>query len=203
MVRAKTVCYGRVEQIADGRPVVCVGTGASLTAEDVAVCRDRACVLAVKDAVRLATWADVLYSGEIRWWRQYGPALTFAGARYTLEPEAEDWATVLRNTGPLGLEPSPDGLRTGSHSGYQAINLAVHLGASRIVLLGYDMQATNGQDHFFGAHPYEKRVRPYQWVSLFAELVAPLKSLGIPIVNASRVTAISCFPRQDLAEALS
>lgn len=197
----------RVSRLWPCSTVVCVATGPSLTAEDIEYCRGRARVVAIKDAVRMAPWADVLYgAGGDRgaWWTTYGPALAeFAGLRYTLDPHAARWATVLKNTGWTGLESHPDGLRTGKNSGYQAINLAVHVGASRIVLLGYDLQAEGDRDHFFGAHPYRTKPNAYRdFRDMFETLVEPLRQLGIVVVNATRRTALACFPQASLEEAL-
>lgn len=196
-----------VPQLWPGETVVCLGSGPSLTAGDVAYCRGRSRVIAVKDAVRLAPWADALYAcGADRsfWWQRHGPTLNdFAGLRYTLDRSAALWASVLESTGREGLETDPAGIRTGQNSGYQAINLAVHLGASLIVLLGYDMQPSqDGTDHFFGDHPHGVKP-PFRDLRPFYEtLVDPLKALGICILNASRRSALDCFPRVSLVEAL-
>jgi len=191
-----------------GETVVCIGSGPSLTVDDVSYCRGRAKVIAVKDAVRMAPWADVLYAcGADRsfWWQRNGPALKdFTGLRYTLDPLAAPLATVLRSTGVEGLETEASGIRTGQNSGYQAINLAVHLGAARIVLLGYDMQpAPDGRDHFFGDHAHVGRVPFFDLRQYFDSLVEPVRALGIRILNATRRTALDCFPRVSLAEALA
>jgi hypothetical protein len=37
----------------------------------------------------------------------------------------------------------------------------------------------------------------------FATLVEPLKRMNIAIVNATRETALTCFPQMSLAEALA
>jgi hypothetical protein len=188
-----------------GDTFVCLGSGPSLTQDDVDACSSRARVIAVKDAIRLAPWADVLYGAGAdvgNWWAQHGPCLEdFAGLRYTLDPKASRWATVLRNTGFVGLETDPSGLRIGKNSGYQAINLAVHLGAKRIVLLGFDME---GHDHFCGPHP-DQRWRPNyrEFSAYFDTLVEPLNALGIRIINASRHTTLDCFERLSLEEALA
>lgn len=197
-----------VPRLWPGSTVVCIGAGPSLTPEDVAYCRGRARVIAIKDAVRLAPWADVLYGagGDAgRWWAVHGPTLTaFNGLRYTLDPKASPYATVLRNTGTSGLELDPGGLRTGKNSGFQAVNLAKHFGAAKIVLLGYDMQPDKGRDHWFGSHPYSTSPIPYQALrDLFPTLVKPLAALKIEIVNASRETALACVPRLSLEEALA
>jgi len=200
--------HATVPRLWPGETVVCLGTGPSLTRADVEACQGRAKVIAIKHAIAWAPWADAIYScgqDSGQWWQRTGPSLVdYSGLRYTLDPAAAPWAQVLKNTGFLGLESDPSGLRTGKNSGYQAINLAAHLGAARIVLLGYDMQPNaKDQDHFFGQHWHKSRVPFRAFVELFASLVAPLEALGIRILNASRATALTCFPRVTLQEALA
>jgi hypothetical protein len=203
-------CFGAVpvERLWPGETVVCIGSGPSLTQDDVDYCRGKARVIAIKNVINMAPWADVLYgsgadAGGQTWWSREGKNLTFPGLRYTLDPRAKQWASVLGNGGECGLSPDPATVCTGSHSGYQAMNLAVHLGAKRIVLLGYDMQRTGGQDHYFGAHPHSRELPYHLFLFRFPTIVEPLKALGISVVNASRQTALDLFPRQSLREALA
>lgn len=199
--------YSAVTRLWDDATVVCLAGGPSLTQADVDSCRGRARVLAIKDTIRLCPDPDVLYACDARWWRYYGSSLLFAGPRYAMELLATPFARVLKNTGEIGLELQPDGLRTGRNSGYQAVNLAVHLGARRIVLLGYDMQPTGGRAHWFGSHPYPTAgltAEHYKlWLRCFETIVAPLKALGVEVYNATRSTALRCFPCVPLEEALS
>lgn len=190
-----------------GSTIVCVATGPSLTREDVDMARRIGRVIAVNDAYRYAPWADVLYAADAAWWRHHLARLKdFRGLRFSVEIGARGCgASVLLNTGMYGLESRPTGLRSGRNSGYQAINLAVHLGAARIVLLGYDCELTNGQAHFFGAHPKALRTttlhRFREWRDeMFPTLVSPLAALGIEIINASARTALTCFARQPIRE---
>lgn len=188
--------------------MVCLGTGPSVTQADVDYCRGRAKVIAIKHAIELAPWADALYScgsDQGQWWQRNGDRFaSFNGLRYTLDPKASQWATVLRTAGFIGLETSPDGLMTGKNSGYQAINLAVHLGASKVVLLGYDMApAKDGTDHFFGQHWHGRPPAYAAFRELFATLVEPLQQLGIAVVNASRETVLTDFQRLSIEEALA
>ncbi len=185
--------------------VVILATGPSLCAQDVAYARTHhAKLLAIKDAIQLAPDADALYACDGKWWRHYGPRLTYAGPTYSLDPIAAPWATVLENTGEMGLERQPTGLKTGRNSGAQAIGLAVHLGAARIVLLGYDMQAgLLGANHFHGEHPWRSTPPYAAFLPMFRFLVEPLKALGITVVNASRVSAVTDFPKMTLEEALA
>jgi hypothetical protein len=91
-------------------------------------------------------------------------------------------------------------VHTGSNSGYAAINLAYHLGAERVLLLGYDMMVRAGKRHWFGNHPQGMDAN-----SNYASFVARFRTInpadyGIEIWNVTRETALDCFPRYDLDE---
>ena len=196
--------YWSVPRLWPGATVVCLGGGPSLTAEDVAWCRGRARAIAVNDAYRLAPWADVLYACDAKWWRWHGGVSGFAGLKATLEAPEYPGLRRLRQGPVSGLAARPDTLATGRNGGYQAINLAVHLGAARILLLGYDMRLVDGRSHWFGGHPvptqpeiYARAMRP-----CFASLVAPLRRRGVAVVNCTPASALDCFPQRPLRQAL-
>ena len=192
-----------------GETAIVIATGPSLTSDDVDYCRGRGRVIAVNDAYRLAPWADCLYATDARWWHWHRGVPDFAGAKWSMEHSA--WGTHralytdiqrLRNTGPSGLEHDPSGLKNGRNSGYAAVNLAVHYGATRIVLLGFDMQAVKGRSHFFGEHP-NKQKSPYnQFRHRFQSLVKPLRKVGVSVVNCSRNSLLDSFPKADLRQTL-
>lgn len=188
---------------------MCIASGPSLTAEDVEACRGRATAIAINDSYRLAPWASVLYSSDQRWWGHYRGVPDFTGLKFgiaPLDPRQEWGITVLRNTGTRGIETDPTGLRTGRNSGFAALNLAVHLGALRILLLGYDMGYVAGTpSHWFGDHPRPLQAGPpyASFVALFRDAVAPLQQLGVTVINCSRRSALDCFPRHTLTEALA
>jgi hypothetical protein len=192
-----------------GETVVCIGTGPSLTAEDVNAVRGQARVIAVNDAYRLAPWADALYACDVQWWKWHHGVPSFTGEKWSLKVSGWRHASarypdvqLLTNTGKTGLETDPTGLRTGKNSGYQAINLAVHYGAKRIVLLGYDMKLGATGAHFFGEHPGHRR-GPYRtFIPCFSTLVAPLHRLGVEVINCTRDTALDAFPKAPLAQVL-
>lgn len=202
----------KLPRLLQGGVAVCLGSGPSLTQDDVDVCRGQAAVIAINDSWRLAEWADVLYACDGKWWDHHKGVPSFQGLKFglkTMPPgsraKADKWPDVMRlkNAGPEGL--SSAGLYTGSNSGYQAIQLAVHLGATRVLLLGYDMQRDKkGRAHWFGEHPREIRgTSDYStFCNYFKSLVKPLKALGIEVVNCSRETRLSCFPRMTIQDAL-
>lgn len=191
------------------RTVVCIGSGPSLTASDVEYCQGKAIVIAVNDAYRLAPWADVLYAADLKWWRWHNGVPGFRGYKASIyrkqprykktKPEAHYPDVVTyQNAGYEGLCPDPTGLRTGHNSGYQAINLAVHLGALRVLLLGYDMHG----DHWFGRHRDRSKPPFQRCLAAFDTIAEPLKAAGVTVINCSRKTAIRCFTRAPIDVAL-
>lgn len=76
----------------------------------------------------------------------------------------------------------------GWDSGTQAVNLAFHLGASKIVLWGIDMQpAADGSTQWHNEHKRETYVPNYQkkFAPSLAESVRTLARLGVPVVRAT------------------
>jgi hypothetical protein len=192
----------KVPRLWPGETIVCVASGPSLIAADIARVRGKARVVVINTSYKMAPWADVLYACDAKWWKWHKGAPDFGGLKFGMEKLCARWpdVMVLKNTGTEGLEVQPHGLRTGGNSGYQAINLAVHLGAARIVLLGYDLQRTGGREHWHPDHPTKTRSPYTQFVKRFSSLVAPLAELGIEVVNCTRQTALACFPRRALEE---
>jgi hypothetical protein len=186
--------------------VVCIGSGPSLTTADVDYCRGRADgAIAINTSYQRAPWASVLYAADDRWWEWHKGAPEFKGLKYSLKAASANWpgVQVLENTGLTGLEVQPSGLRTGHDSGYQAINLAVHLGAVKILLLGYDMQrGPNGETHWHGDHKSQHEIRYDTYRDKYPSLVEPLKRLGISVINCTRRTALTVFPQMAIEEAL-
>jgi len=110
----------------------------------------------------------------------------------------------LAATGKAGLESRQSAIRTGRNGGYQAINLAVHLGAKRIILLGFDMKPDKkGRDHWFGEHPNKVPLNYDLMVRLFDTLVEPLAARGVEVINCTPGSAIKAFPKVGLRKALS
>lgn len=204
----KQPLYEPVPRLFPGGTIVCIGSGPSLTRDDVDYARDHATALvAVNDAVRYAPTAAALMASDAAWWVAREGVPDFVGLRYCLEnvPSRIPGVSTLRNTGIEGLETDPTGLRTGRNSGYAAINLAVHLGASRILLLGYDMHApSERRSHFFGAHSFPLRGNSdYAMFRRFYEyIVEPMKALNVDVVNCSRETELATFPRRPLRDVL-
>jgi hypothetical protein len=199
-----------VPRIARGGTVLCLGSGPSLKLEDVEHARSRVdATIAVNDAWTLAPWATAIMASDAGWWIHNACMKQFPGLKFCLEKSAAlhcKNVVVLKRTGDEGLELDPTGLRTCRNSGGAAINLAVHFGAKRIVLLGYDMSTPHGlkREHFFGQHKFPLRGgSPYpMFRETFRKMTQPLIDAGVQVVNCSRYTELDAFPTRALEEEL-
>lgn len=165
-------------------------------------------VIAINDNYVLAPWAEILYFCDRRWWqsRRSSVLKTFTGKRIVTLDNQIDGILALHNTGKLGLETDPGAIRHGSNSGYQAINLAYHLGAKRIVLLGYDMHVQSNRLHSTG-RPEPQTPAAFQQVlnkmrPNFDSLVAPLKAEGVEVLNATPGSWLTAWPIVNLHSVL-
>jgi hypothetical protein len=200
--------FSEVVRVWEGETVALIASGPSLTQEQCDAIPEHWNVIAVNDGYRLAPWADILYAADYRWWCEW-QAPRFYGVKVSIEQHQRVvWPEdihVLRNLDqgvPEGLSLDPKGLKTGSNSGYQALNLAVLTGAKRIVLLGYDYKM-NGKAHFFGDHPVptnENHLVGY--AKKFSTIENELKRLGVEVLNCSPDTALRQFPRVSLESIL-
>ena len=110
----------------------------------------------------------------------------------------------------VALCREPSTVAHGNNSGYAAINLAWHLGASEIVLLGYDMrpgevlgQDRNGnnvhQIHWHDNHPVPTRPTVFEKMKgYFPPLAQELENEGVKVWNATPGSALECFERISL-----
>ena len=93
-------------------------------------------------------------------------------------------------------------IKSYANSGAGAISAAVHAGAKRVILLGYDCQKTGGKSHWHGDHPKNlgNAGRIEAWHDGFAKLKNDCSH--VEILNATRETALECFDRITLEAAL-
>lgn len=199
----------RVPRLVPGGTVLCIASGPSLTREDVDLCQGKVdAAIAINTSYQMAPWADVLYACDVQWWRDHDWAQDFAGMKFARRFGQKPYphgVQGLRDTGSHGLELDPTGIRTGRNSGYQALNVAVHLGAARILLLGYDMSKDpKGRSHWHPPHRTGAQASPYDaFRRAFESTVEPLRALGIEVINCSRRTELTTFPRVRLEDALA
>lgn len=196
-----------------------VGGGPSLENYNWDLLRGRF-VIGLNRAFEVLPWADIIYFTDLQFFEKYKDRglLDHAGEVITIAGKIKDpRVTVFKNTGPSGLDLEPGCLRHGKNSGYAAINLAVHLHAARIVLLGFDMHSDTvavtrirdrvvrrlpGKTHWHSG--YNRNVTPKTYAAMlvhFPSLAEPLKKLGIEIFNANPDSKIEAFPKISLESA--
>ncbi len=156
--------------------------------------------LVINETHRLAPWADVLYAADSAWWaHRQDEALAFAGLKVTID-DCTPFPDVLllKNSGREGFDADPSCLRTGNNSGYQAVHLAAHAGAARILLLGFDMRP--GHWHAEHAAPLgTTNAATYErWTKRFESLATELANRNIDVVNCTPGSALACFRRSTL-----
>lgn len=200
--------FSRVLREWEGETVALIGSGPSLTQEQCNAVRSLN-TIAVNNAYLFCPWADIIYAADARWWGWNPQALKLPAYKVSIEQHMKVEfpldVHVLRNLDkgdPTGLSLDPTGLKTGCNSGYQALNLAVLLGAKRIILLGYDYRFDNGRAHFPGGdHPvpsFENHLVGY--AQKFSSIENKLIELGIEVLNATPGTALNAFPKVRLED---
>lgn len=155
----------------------------------------------------MAPQADLMYACDGAWWDTHHEATqAFAGERWTQDLKAAQRYGLHHITSRRehGLSRTPGVIHQGGNSGYQAIDLMVQMGCTRILLLGFDMQKTGGKAHWFGNHPGNlHKASPFKdFIKNFERMAVDAAGLGIEIINCSRETALTCFPRARLKDVL-
>lgn len=191
-----------VPKLWNGGDCVVIATGQSLTLKDVEYIKGKCPVIVVNDSHRIANWADILYASDNTWWDYYKGVPEFKGLKITRDRNggleaAKKWdlLPVKLDISKKGFSHDPTYIHSGNNSGYQACNLAMLFGATRLLLLGFDMK---GESHWFGDHPKElKRRHIYKtWLRKFNEV----KQDGFEIINCTRDTALTCFKQSIITD---
>jgi len=198
--------WNPIPRLWDGETVICVASGPSITDEDRETILDtRRKVIVVNRMWYSFRFADLLYAADGRWWKsseapQVGefPGLRVTGSRDV----AGSHRVSIRHR---QIYDDPAFISNGTNSGFQAMCLAVHLGASRVCLVGYTMGLGQGGE----VHSHEDHVGLHnpgksdfgRWLAAFAHAAPVLKAMGIQVVNCSP-SALTCFERRPLAECI-
>lgn len=170
-------------------------------------------VLAVNDAYKRLPSADILYACDATWWRERAGAREFVGERWSSigrpgrfrhndkskEQRTHGLRLVFGEDRP-GFSFDPSQIHYGSNSGFQGVNMALLLGAATVILVGFDMRGS----HFFGAHkqPLRNTGSYVNFIRAFETAAKALPS-NRRIINATQGSALGCFPRMTLDDALA
>ena len=203
------------------KTVVCVGTGPSLTQQQVDTARNKGFDLFVcNNAYQLATDASLLYGCNHAWWKHYWPFVRgLRCEKWTTNRQAADEFGInwIAETNKPGLSTDPDVIHHGHGSGYSLVSMAHRNGADRIILLGYDMKYAPDYDgkqhnegstprHYFGEYPSSMQHWPSVCIQggVHTELVGLYRSIKeqglVEIINCTPGSAIDCFPYMDIQD---
>lgn len=198
------------------RTIVCIGTGPSLTAEQVDTARAKGFTLyACNNAIQLAPDAALLYAVNLAWWDHYwGDVRDLPCEKWTTNITAAvkydiNW---IEERNRHGLSEDPAYIHHGHGSGYSLVSMAYRNGAERIVLLGYDLKYApdyNGRAkhvgstprHFFGEYPEDMQHWPSVRVqggvhTELLDLYASIHAQGlVQVVNCTPDSALECFEK--------
>lgn len=185
-----------------GDTVVCIASGPSLTVKAVDYCQGKARVIVINDNYQLAPWADMLYACDHQWWLWHYGVPDFMGLKVTQDKDAaeEFGLTWIPSKKGSGLSENPEYIHQGRNSGYQAINIAHLMGASRVLLLGYDMHTVEGQSpRWFGHHPNQLVPDYRDYIEHFNTIA---NQGAVEVINCTPGSAIECFEKRKLTDVL-
>ena len=198
-----------LEPLWAGETAVIVAGGPSIRSMNLGLLRTAECrIIAVNDSYIILPWADCLYFCDTAWWTEHQERVRaeFRGEWIIKGGAGVAGVHNLAFTGQQGLDLEPWAIRHGSNSGYQAINVAVHFGVERIVLVGYDMRvAGDGRTHWHANRSNSNgyaQVLAQAMLPHFSTLVEPLRGIGIDVINATPDSALTHWRYEPLEEAL-
>lgn len=207
MPAKKPITYKNIEPIWNGETVYLIGGGPSLRSFQWERLRGKK-TIAINKAVKFWPEADAMYWTDGRIWTWIKEEIkSFKGMKFTIAPQAyPDDVHLLGRGMKYGLETSLNMLAHGNNSGYAAINLAIHLGAKRIILLGYDMGNDGKVSHFHEGYPVNatgENIYKNQFLPGFEILKGELMSRNIQIFNACPTSKLNAFKKITIEEALA
>jgi hypothetical protein len=152
--------------------------------------RGRCKVVAVSDSYRLAPWCDAIASTDAGWWKANPEALLLNCPKFGAMPSFREIQGVERLL-----------VDTGTNSGLLGLMAAVKLGATRVLLCGFDLHSPG--NHFFGRHPAPLKSTSPNRMEVFKRQFEHYRPRGVQILNCTPGSALKCYPFADLNESLA
>lgn len=194
-----------------GQTAVVVASGPSANKVELTEGAGLARFIVVNNSWRLCPWADILYACDFAWWLKARGMPDWPGLKVSQDKSACDvfpdikrvWSRKGTST-PLVLGDRSS-IAWAGNSGTQALNLAVNLGAAKIILVGYDMTLDHGI-HWHAKHATGlSNPRPLtveNWRRRTDAAADELERLGIKVINCSPFSALQRYPKMTFEEAL-
>lgn len=208
----KEVSRDGVLGIWKGETVFIIGGGPSLIGFDYTPIQNRK-VIGVNNAYRLGDWVDVCWFGDLKWlhWHQKELRSDFKGiiahCNTRSDLRRKRWMVPFNRGTPLGIVTDKKMVAWNRCSGFSAINLAYHMGASTVFLLGFDMKHDTKQKNWHRDHKEDQSLRLAE--RRYARFLVASKAihrdaqkLGLRIVNGNLDSAIMEFEKMTLGDFL-
>lgn len=193
-----------------GKSVYIVGGGPSLRNFNWELLRGKN-IIAINRAFQVVPWAQLLYWMDKKFYDWYRDEIKmFKGLKITSippdNPEAD--IIILEGVQRQGIDMRPGFIARSRNSGAGAINLALKTGATRIYLLGIDLQNMDDNTHWhsgykefgFSVHSSAYTIMQYDFWEIKKAVEEELPD--ICIYNTSPVSKLTAFPMYSLSQAL-
>lgn len=196
-----------IQPMFKGKDVFIVGGGSSLIGFNFNLLKDK-CVIAINRSFMHTPFAQILYFSDYRFYMWATGKLDndvsliesfkkFKGKVVSIANKINDERIhIMMNSGKTGFDTNNGKLKHGGNSGYAAINLAYHLGAKRIILMGYDMKGINGKLHFHDGYISKQNEKVYKrFIEPYKQMAQLLTNMGIQTYNTSIDSGLTYFKK--------
>lgn len=171
-------------------------------------------VIGVNNAYMIGSWIDAVFFGDCAWYNVHRqnlakynglkvtccnrfenrPADKMEGIRF-LQKDAHHRQGLTRNTQKVSWN---------TNSGAAAINLGVHLGAKRIIIMGLDMNMKGQHSHWHGSHGNKKPPPFSRHLRGFPDIKKDAAEMEVEILNTNPHSGLKgMFPIITMEEALA
>lgn len=193
-----------------GETVFIVAGGTSATPDDIASLKGRK-VIAINSSYHSAPFADILFFADSRWWVREREQFRFT---------SESFAGIIATTSkasktsrlhrlrqvvpPPGMAMARNSVALERTSLQAAMNIAMHKGARRMVLLGADNRdGDDGRIHHHAEYPWTRHRLTWDVKKDQLGLAATdLKKMGVEVLNCSNITTLDFWPTPRLSDVL-
>lgn len=217
-----------VERKYEGETCVIIATGPSLDMEQIdyvhcAHTLKRCRVMTMNNSYKVAPFTDIHIACNDDWWEHYwkeDELLRRINAdkwtQYEILAERFGINYIETHQTNRGLSTNPAVINKNDGSGPMAINLALHYGFKKLILLGHDMKFAKDYDgrkrkigstprHFFGEYPKHMQHFPSVKVGLskpgvidglienYEQMIPDLINNNVEVVNCTPKSALLCF----------
>ena len=219
-----------------GETAVLVATGPSLTREQAdfvrTAQRENKCrIFTMNNSYQLVPETDVHISCNEDWWKYYWkrdsilrdmPADKYTWFKYLADKYQIKYIKAIEKA---GLSTDPKIIHINNGSGPMAINLVMHYGIKKLLLIGHDMKFApdyNGRTkkvgskprHYFGEYPSTLKHWPSVKIGLskpgvidglievYNKMPDDLKKCGMQVINCTPDSMLPTFPMSTLENEL-